>query len=161
MMGKNQKEDKCIFQGWGHPCVPCSMAHFSACEYSFTPVHRADIRGNLNNNCGTHAMSPTKRGTHGSNKASHHHHTGYPQQQQTWPQTYSVIWLSSEQFWAELVSADQQSWCWSVLIHPDCRQSDQNWSVLSRTAQCLSVLIRTCGGESSTGSCRWELKLNI
>ena len=62
------------------------------------------------------------------------------------------MWLSSEQFWAELFSADQQSWCWSVLIHPDCRHSGQNWSVLSRTAQRWSALIRTCGAERSTGA---------
>ncbi|EDQ98011.1 uncharacterized protein LACBIDRAFT_316736 [Laccaria bicolor S238N-H82] len=31
-MGKNRKEEKCQFQGWGYPCVPCKTAHFTCCE---------------------------------------------------------------------------------------------------------------------------------
>ena len=58
-MGKNQKEDKCVFQGWGHPCVPCTTAHFSACEYSLTPVRRAEVCGNLGRR--TSRLSPERK----------------------------------------------------------------------------------------------------
>ena len=56
--------------------------------------------------------------------------------------------LRTAQRWSELFSAGQQSWCWSVLIHPDCRHSDQN----------CSALIRTCGAERSTAK-SWGLYL--
>ncbi|EDR06069.1 uncharacterized protein LACBIDRAFT_329167 [Laccaria bicolor S238N-H82] len=46
-MGKNRKEEKCQFQGWGYPCVPCTTAHFTCCEFSLKPVRRAEVRGIL------------------------------------------------------------------------------------------------------------------
>ncbi|EDR06726.1 uncharacterized protein LACBIDRAFT_299547 [Laccaria bicolor S238N-H82] len=46
-MGKNQKEEKCQFQGWGYPCVPCKTAHFTCCEYSLKPVRHAEVHSIL------------------------------------------------------------------------------------------------------------------
>ncbi|EDQ98943.1 uncharacterized protein LACBIDRAFT_318468 [Laccaria bicolor S238N-H82] len=46
-IGKNSKEAKCVFLGWGLPCLPCEKSHFPACEYNLDPIPQGQVRNQL------------------------------------------------------------------------------------------------------------------
>ncbi|EDR09206.1 uncharacterized protein LACBIDRAFT_326614 [Laccaria bicolor S238N-H82] len=61
-IGKNSKEAKCVFLGWGSPCLPCKKLHFPDCEYNLNPIPRGQVHNQLGC-CATH-LSPNNTQMH-------------------------------------------------------------------------------------------------